>query len=63
MDQSARYADLSLKELQVFSARMSADVKGWLTLEGSLARRAHLGGTAPTQVRRAAAQARQRLKK
>jgi argininosuccinate lyase len=56
-------ADLSLKELQVFSARMSADVKGWLTLEGSLARRAHLGGTAPTQVRRAAAQARQRLKK
>ena len=56
-------ADLSLKELQVFSARISADVKGWLTLEGSLARRAHLGGTAPTQVRRAAAQARQRLKK
>jgi argininosuccinate lyase len=52
---------MSLKELQVFSGAIGADVAGVLTLEGSLAARAHLGGTAPAQVRAAIARARQRL--
>jgi argininosuccinate lyase len=52
---------MSLKELQAFSGAIGADVAGVLTLEGSLAARAHPGGTAPAQVRAAIARARQRL--
>jgi len=33
-----------------------------LTLEGSVAARSHIGGTAPAEVRRAIARARKRLK-
>jgi argininosuccinate lyase len=48
-------ADLSLEELQRFSPQIDADVHAALTLEGSVAARSHVGGTAPTQVRAAIA--------
>jgi argininosuccinate lyase len=54
-------AGLPLATLKRFSSAIGPDVSGWLTLEGSVARRSHPGGTAPTQVRRAIAQARKRL--
>jgi len=54
-------AEFSLAELQAFSATISDDVFEVLTLEGSVASRNHTGGTAPEQVRRAIAQARQQL--
>jgi argininosuccinate lyase len=54
-------ADLSLIELQAFSPLVEADIYAVLTLEGSLAARDHLGGTAPNQVRAAVARARTRL--
>jgi argininosuccinate lyase len=40
---------------------IEADIYAVLTLEGSLAARDHLGGTAPNQVRAAVARARSRL--
>jgi argininosuccinate lyase len=46
-------SELSLVELQSFSAQISDDVFEVLTLEGSVAARDHLGGTAPNQVRAA----------
>jgi argininosuccinate lyase len=46
-------SELSLQELQSFSAQISDDVFEVLTLEGSVAARDHLGGTAPNQVRAA----------
>ena len=54
-------ADLSLSELQGFSAFVGDDVAAVLTVAGSLAARDHIGGTAPVQVRAAIARARQRL--
>jgi argininosuccinate lyase len=56
-------AALPLQKLQAFSPKIAADVKQALTLEGSVAARSHIGGTAPAQVRRAVARARKRLKK
>ncbi|MBB1125615.1 argininosuccinate lyase [Thiospirillum jenense] len=50
-------AALSLAELQTFSPLINADVFAVLTLEGSVAARNHLGGTAPQQVRAAIARA------
>jgi argininosuccinate lyase len=55
-------ADLELHELQQFSALIANDVYDGLTLEGSLAARNHIGGTAPQQVDAAIARARQYLK-
>ncbi|MDR3351858.1 MAG: argininosuccinate lyase [Zoogloeaceae bacterium] len=52
---------LSLAELQAFSPRIEEDVFAILAVAGSLAARNHPGGTAPAQVRAAAAAARQRL--
>jgi argininosuccinate lyase len=52
---------LSLAELQQFSPLIEADVFSALTLEGSLAARNHLGGTAPEQVRAAVARARREI--
>jgi len=52
---------LSLDELKQFSARIGEDVFPFLTLEGSLASRNHVGGTAPAQVRTAIARARASL--
>ena len=54
-------ADLTLAELQVFSALIVEDVFDVLTVEGSLAARNHVGGTAPAQVRAAIARARATL--
>jgi len=56
-------AEMSLEELQGFSAVISDDVFAVLTVEGSVAARNHLGGTAPDQVRAQVAAARQRLSK
>jgi argininosuccinate lyase len=52
---------LSLEELQSFSGQIDADVFEVLTLEGSVAARDHIGGTAPNQVRKAITRARHRL--
>ena len=52
---------LSLAELQNFSPLIAEDIFGVLTVEGSLASRQHIGGTAPEQVRAAIARARSRL--
>jgi argininosuccinate lyase len=52
---------LSLAELQAFSPLIADDIFAVLTVEGSLAARRHLGGTAPDQVRAAIARARSRL--
>ncbi|MEW8203206.1 MAG: argininosuccinate lyase [Candidatus Thiodiazotropha endolucinida] len=54
-------SQMKLQELQRFSSEIEADVFDILTLEGSLAARDHIGGTAPNQVRRAIARARERL--
>jgi len=51
-------SELSLTELQEFSALISADVFEFLTLEGSVAARKHIGGTAPETVKAAIATAR-----
>ena len=53
-------AALPLAELQQLLAEIGADVQQVLTLEGSVAARNHLGGTAPAQVRAAVARARKR---
>ncbi len=52
---------LPLDTLQQFSPLIEKDVFGVLTLEGSVASRNHTGGTAPEQVRQAAATSRARL--
>ena len=54
-------ADLSLEELQRFAPQVEADVHAALTLEGSVAARSHVGGTAPTQVRAAIARIKSQL--
>ncbi|GGY56180.1 argininosuccinate lyase [Bacterioplanes sanyensis] len=50
-------SDMTLQELQQFSEQISDDVFEVLTLEGSVAARDHIGGTAPNQVRAAAGRA------
>jgi argininosuccinate lyase len=42
---------MSLEELQTFSPMIEEDVFKVLSLEGSVAARDHLGGTAPHQVK------------
>ncbi|MCU7814483.1 MAG: argininosuccinate lyase [Candidatus Thiodiazotropha sp. (ex Rostrolucina anterorostrata)] len=54
-------SEMSLQELQTFSSEIATDVFEILTLEGSLAARDHIGGTAPKQVRAAIIRARERL--
>ncbi len=54
-------SDLSLDELQGFSAMIAEDVFDVLTLEGSVASRNHIGGTAPEQVRKAVIEAGKRI--
>lgn len=61
VDQQCDLSELPLAELQAFSAAIDADVFDVLTLEGSVAARDHIGGTAPNQVRAAAKRASQRL--
>jgi argininosuccinate lyase len=54
-------AELDLGELQTFSKLIEDDVFDALTLEGSMAARSHIGGTAPTRVKQAIARARKAL--
>lgn len=53
--------DLPLAVLQSFSPLVAEDVFAVLTVDGALAGRDHIGGTAPAQVRAAVARARARL--
>ena len=50
-------SDMSLEELVQFSDQIKNNVFSVLTLEGSVAARDHIGGTAPVQVKAAAARA------
>ncbi|MCW8918231.1 MAG: lyase family protein, partial [Gammaproteobacteria bacterium] len=52
-------SEMSLEELQQFSTAIKEDVFEYLTLEGSVAARNHIGGTAPERVREAALKARE----
>ncbi len=54
-------AQLPLAELQEFSRLIDEQVFAVLTLDGSAARRDHVGGTAPAQVRAAVQRARKRI--
>jgi len=54
-------ADLKLNELKQFSTLIEDDIYAVLTLEGSLAARNHIGGTAPEQVKAAIERARKLL--
>ena len=54
-------SELTLAELQGFSTTIGADVFDILKLEGSVAARNHIGGTAPEQVRKAITTARKRI--
>ncbi len=58
---SCDLAELKLEELQQFSNLVTDDIFAILTLEGSLAARNHIGGTAPQQVEAAIARARKYL--
>ena len=61
VQKSCDLADLPLTELQKFSRMITDDVYQVLTLEGSIASRNHIGGTAPAQVKQAIARARKIL--
>ena len=54
-------AELTIDELRGFSSMIDEDVFEVLTLEGCVAARDHIGGTAPKQVRAAIERARDRL--
>ncbi|MBT8127856.1 MAG: argininosuccinate lyase [Gammaproteobacteria bacterium] len=54
-------SEMAIGELKVFADIIDEDVFDVLTLEGSVAARDHVGGTAPEQVRKAIAQARKNL--
>ena len=59
VEKNCDLADLSLEEMRAFSPMIEKDVYNVLTLEGSVAARNHVGGTAPEQVRAAIARLRQ----
>jgi len=61
VDRGCDLSDLSLSELQAFSTLIEGDIFSVLTLEGSVAARDHIGGTAPRQVRAAIARVRRQL--
>ena len=50
-----------MSELQAFSTLIAPDVVNALTVDGSLAARNHIGGTAPNQVKAAIERAKKRL--
>jgi argininosuccinate lyase len=62
VQQGKDLADLPLKEMQKFSNLITEDVYKVLTLEGSIASRNHIGGTAPSQVKQAIKRMRKNLK-
>ena len=59
---SCDLSELPIAALQEFSPLIDEEVYSVLTLEGSVAARHHLGGTAPAQVSEAIKIARARLK-
>jgi argininosuccinate lyase len=61
VEQKRDLSEMTLAELQQFSDIISDDVFDVLTLEGSVAARDHIGGTAPAQVRAAVIRAREAL--
>jgi argininosuccinate lyase len=61
VDSNRDLGEMSLAELQEFSALIEQDVFNTLTLEGSVASRKHVGGTAPEQVRAAIERASDRI--
>ncbi len=61
IEQGKDLSELALTELQQFSDVIAEDVFDVLTLEGSLAARDHIGGTASAQVKLAIARARARI--
>ena len=61
LKQEKDLSEMSLQELRQFSETIEADVFEVLTLEGSVAARNHIGGTAPDQVRAAGQRARDAL--
>jgi argininosuccinate lyase len=56
-------SEMPLEKLREFSPLIEQDVYAVLTLEGSVAARDHIGGTAPKQVRAAIARVREQLGK
>ncbi len=61
LDSKRDLSELSLAELQSFSEMITDDVFDVLSLEGSVAARQHIGGTAPDTVRKAINTARSAL--
>ena len=61
IEQGKDLSELKLKELQQFSAIIENDIFEVLSLEGSLAARNHIGGTAPEAVAKAIATAKSEL--
>jgi len=61
IDSGRDLSAMGLDELRVFSPAIDEDVFTILTLEGSVAARDHLGGTAPDQVKAAIQRARKHL--
>ncbi len=61
VDRGCDLTELTLEQLRAFSPLIEADVFQVLTLEGSVAARNHIGGTAPAQVRAAIAHVRRQL--
>lgn len=62
IEKSKDLSEMTLQELQQFSAIIERNVFDVLTLEGSVGARNHIGGTAPTQVIAAALRASNNLK-
>ena len=61
IDRGLALEEMALADLQALSPRIEADVYDVLTLEGSVAARDHLGGSAPAAVRTAVKAARRRI--
>lgn len=61
LERGVDLSELPLVELKSLCGQIEQDVYPALTLEGSVASRAHYGGTAPDQVRQAIQEARRRL--
>lgn len=61
IEQGCALEELSLQQLREFSDTIEEDVYSVLTLEGSVAARNHIGGTAPEQVKAACTKARNQL--
>ncbi len=61
VDSGRDLSEMSLAELRRFSDVITKDVFQVLTLEGAVAARSHIGGTAPDQVKAAIGRAKKRL--